>query len=313
MPRPIAGLSQDQITTRNKGIGSSDAAAAVGLNPWKTPAQLWLEKTGRVVPPDISDIEHVHFGNVLEDVVAEEFTRRNGVKVRQRHKSYVKGIMIANVDRLILDGRLLECKNASEYTSSKWAEGPPIHYRIQVEHQLICADKNEAVLAALVGGNRYVQFEIQRNPEMSKFLIAKELEFWQCVERDVPPAPSSANDVIALHPIDNAQGVVATPEMRELHAKLFELKKNLKEIKEQEKNLQEQIQLFIGENAELLVSPEGKPLATWKTDRGTLTTNWKQAFEELAEMQSIDKDQFLSNHQYLRRSRRFLLKEDKSQ
>ena len=41
-------LSRDQwLSVRKGGIGSSDAASAVGLNPYKSQLELWMEKTGR--------------------------------------------------------------------------------------------------------------------------------------------------------------------------------------------------------------------------------------------------------------------------
>ncbi len=35
------------LNVRKQGIGSSDAAAAVGLNPYLSPLELWMIKTGR--------------------------------------------------------------------------------------------------------------------------------------------------------------------------------------------------------------------------------------------------------------------------
>lgn len=53
-PRPALRLvgtkelpREDWLAVRKQGIGSSDAAAAVGLNPYKSQLELWLEKTGR--------------------------------------------------------------------------------------------------------------------------------------------------------------------------------------------------------------------------------------------------------------------------
>ena len=45
---------QAWLAIRQRGIGSSDAAAAVGLSPYKSPLTLWLERTGRQLPEDVS-------------------------------------------------------------------------------------------------------------------------------------------------------------------------------------------------------------------------------------------------------------------
>ena len=49
---------EEWLKVRKKGIGSSDAAAAIGLNPYKSQLELWMEKTGRdkeLPKPDPND------------------------------------------------------------------------------------------------------------------------------------------------------------------------------------------------------------------------------------------------------------------
>ena len=60
------------LELRRQGIGGSDAAAILGLNPWKTPMDVWLEKTGEFTRDD-EENEQMYWGTVLEAVVAEEF------------------------------------------------------------------------------------------------------------------------------------------------------------------------------------------------------------------------------------------------
>ena len=60
------GLSREAwLDIRQRGIGSSDAAVAVGLSPYKSALSLWLEKTGRKQPEDLSSKEAVLWGTVL--------------------------------------------------------------------------------------------------------------------------------------------------------------------------------------------------------------------------------------------------------
>lgn len=71
---------EDWLAERRKGIGGSDIATILGLNKWKSPLQLFLEKTGKVQAEDLSDKEVIYWGNVLEDVVAKEFEKKNREK-----------------------------------------------------------------------------------------------------------------------------------------------------------------------------------------------------------------------------------------
>ena len=93
-PRPalrLVGTKQlpreDWLAVRKQGIGSSDAAAAVGLNPYKSQLELWLEKTGRdtsLPKLDPQDEESpAYWGNILEPIVASHYTRRTSNRVRR--------------------------------------------------------------------------------------------------------------------------------------------------------------------------------------------------------------------------------------
>ena len=68
------------LQVRRSGIGGSDAAAALGLSPWKSPLELWEEKAmGKTQPRQENDA--MIFGRLLEPIVREEFVRRTGYKV----------------------------------------------------------------------------------------------------------------------------------------------------------------------------------------------------------------------------------------
>ena len=68
------------LKVRNTGIGGSDASVVVGMNKWKSPFQLWMEKTGQKEPDDLSDNEAVYWGTVLESAVANRFSEITGKK-----------------------------------------------------------------------------------------------------------------------------------------------------------------------------------------------------------------------------------------
>lgn len=69
------------LRSRKTGIGGSDVASCLGLSPWRTPVQVWEDKTGRSTPDLTSDA--AHFGTILEDIVAKEFSLRTGMKVQR--------------------------------------------------------------------------------------------------------------------------------------------------------------------------------------------------------------------------------------
>ena len=53
---------EEWLKNRTKGLGGSDASSVIGMNPWKSNVQLWEEKTGLVIPEDISSKPYVQYG-----------------------------------------------------------------------------------------------------------------------------------------------------------------------------------------------------------------------------------------------------------
>lgn len=120
-------LSREQwLAVRNGGIGSSDAAAALGLSPYKSPLELWLEKTNRKPPTDLSQSEAVYWGTVLEAIIANVYAERTGNKVRRinavlQHPEHHH--MLANLDRAVGSDGVLEIKTAGPRSAPFWKRG----------------------------------------------------------------------------------------------------------------------------------------------------------------------------------------------
>lgn len=128
----------DWLEHRRHGIGGSDAAVIMGVSPWKSLMDLWLEKTGQYV--EGIDSESMYWGRVLEDVIAKEFAIRNKLKIRRvnailQHPDHP--YMIANVDRVIVGRKEgLEIKTGHEFSSQHWENGVPAYYYAQVQHYM---------------------------------------------------------------------------------------------------------------------------------------------------------------------------------
>ena len=193
------------LSDRRTFIGGSDAPVILGVSPWKSRAELWLEKTGQAEPPDISEVERVVFGQYLEEVIAQEFCRRNSLKVRKvnaRQVSKTHPWAVAQIDRKIVGGGILECKSTDKMMKRFWNDGVPDYVLAQVYHQQWIMEEDKTIVAALFGGNHMEQFEVGRNEKIIKYLIDAESSFWDLVQRNVAPEPRSTADAAALwqHP-----------------------------------------------------------------------------------------------------------------
>jgi putative phage-type endonuclease len=185
------------LEVRKSGIGGSDAAAAIGLNPYMSPLELWLIKTGRdtTLPrPDADDTsEPVYWGTLLEPIVVASYTKQTGNRVRRvnavlRHPSIA--FMLANIDREVVGVpgvQILECKTAGEFGARLWREGVPDYVLVQVQHQLAVTGKRAADVAVLLCGQKLEVHRIERDDELIARLIPLEAAFWRYVETDTPP------------------------------------------------------------------------------------------------------------------------------
>ena len=190
------GMDRAQwLEVRKGGIGSSDAAAAVGLSPYKSQLELWMEKTGRVsaneTPPDQGS--PLFWGTLLEPYVATAYTQRTGRKVRRlnavlQHPTFP--YMLANIDREVIgcpEVQILECKTAGEFGARLWKEGVPEYVQLQVQHQLVVTGKDAADVAVLLCGQNLEVHRVQRDDEVVGRLLILEAKFWEYVEKDIPP------------------------------------------------------------------------------------------------------------------------------
>ncbi|WP_311537044.1 lambda-exonuclease family protein [uncultured Anaerococcus sp.] len=200
--KKIANLTEltreDWLKMRTKGIGGSDAAAACGLNPWKSKASLYLEKTGQVVKD--FDNEILRQGRDLEDYVAKRFTEATGKKVRRNNfmmarKNYP--FMFADIDREVVgENAILECKTTSPYAKDKWDDGKiPINYELQCHHYMMVTGAEKCYIACLIFSTDFVIREIERDEEVIQMLEAQEIDFWtNYVEKGEMPAPDGSDE-----------------------------------------------------------------------------------------------------------------------
>lgn len=203
-------LSRDDwLTVRKGGIGSSDAGAAVGLNPYQSQLELWMVKTGRdgnlpkIDPND--ETSPMYWGTLLEPIVAAHYTRRTGHRVRKinavlQHPDIPW--MLANIDREVMgvaDVQILECKTTGEFGARLWRDGVPEYVQLQVQHQLAVTNKAAADVCVLICGQEIRIYRIDRDDALIARLIVLEQQFWHYVETDTPPpADGSKSADVAL-------------------------------------------------------------------------------------------------------------------
>ena len=64
---------EDWLQLRTRGIGGSDAGGILSMSKYSSPLSVWMDKTGRSTPDDLSDNEAIWFGNNMEAIIRREF------------------------------------------------------------------------------------------------------------------------------------------------------------------------------------------------------------------------------------------------
>ena len=272
---------------RNIGIGGSDASTIAGINRWKSPYQLWLEKTGQVEPEDISDNEYVYWGTVLEQLVADRFCELTGKKVRKcgMMQSLTHEFMLANVDRLVVgENAGLECKTANGFKTKEWeGDNVPDGYYLQCQHYMAVTNCEKWYIACLIGGNHFVWKEIPRNEEDITALIAAEKAFWEDnvqggIMPDVDGSKSCSQALAERFPGGVTDSITLPKEADELLAEIDELNEATDRIKEQIESKKNGIKLMLGDHE---IAYAGERKVTWKKQAGRVTIDTKRLKDEM--------------------------------
>lgn len=200
-------ITEAQRDLRKKHIGSSDAPAVLGLSPWRSPVDVWLEKTADIKADEPNPAMAV--GNRLEPVIIDFALERLDGKYTSARRNVrrvaTNGVMAANLDcQLNANTRTipLEVKfasNADEWgTEDQGLEGVPVSYLAQVLHQMAVVESPQAYLAVCLMGYRLPEFrlyEIVPPQSMLEAIERKEVEWWNTyvVPKVKPPSDEPAD------------------------------------------------------------------------------------------------------------------------
>ena len=278
------------LALRNSGLGGSDAAVILGVNPWKSRLALWAEKTGQKKPEDLSNNQRVYWGQKNEGNIADLFCEVTGKQVRRRGmmRSCEHKWMLASVDREVVGEKAgLEIKTAGVDQAKLWKEDEvPDSYYIQCQWYMAVTGYDKWYIAVLIGGNEAVWKVIDRNQEQIDLLIKAGEEFWKLVTDLTPPLPdgseSAGKALAAIYPGGNAEIIdLNQPEIIIAYERMKHFEAAEKAAKEAKDNYKQLIQKGMG-NFEVAEISGNK--VTWKVQAGKTTIDSKQLQKEMPEV-----------------------------
>jgi len=159
------------LEARRQRISGTDWATILGLNPWKSAQQLYLEKTGQV-SDEIEDNNAMYWGRMLEGTIIKAYEEKNLYRVEQPGLLYhhEHDFVCGTPDGLAYDQDMLshglEIKTATIKNAkymSNWDSQPPIHYQWQCRAYMFLTDLPRWDLAVLINGSDYRQYTLYRD------------------------------------------------------------------------------------------------------------------------------------------------------
>jgi len=265
---------EEWLKARLPFLGASEVSAALGLNPYRTPFDLWREKTG---DPSFIPFEGNQFtiwGNRLEDSIAQGFAEDHGYKIQKDNKLRVhnNGILSCSLDRTIIGSNnghktpgILEIKNMSNWAYDKLLKDDndiPIMYYSQHQQQFGITGYDWGFFVMLIGGNEMVvkemvpdwdyikKQETEATSWWNKYVVGKTPPDFEVKDLEDPKTTALTGDI-----------QVATKEAFQAHSMLMTLKKRIKELTEQKTKLEKILKKEIGTAKSL--EYEGSEIANW--------------------------------------------------
>jgi len=259
---------------RTKYITGSDAGALMGVSPYKTAYDVYLDKIGEGVA--VEDNNAMLWGRNLERAVSEHFIKQHPEFEKfDGAEYYDENLKLAGTSDFILyedktaPPVVLEIKTADARNAKMWSEDAPLHYQFQVMHYLYLTGAPYGYIAVLIGGNDYREYRIERNEEVIKTMLDVYKAFWKAVETRTPPATESLAAIERMYTRTTAGKEIKLADSgSELCKQLLELKS---EIKQKE---------AVVESIETVIKNEMKDAETALTPDMLYAVEWKQAKRE---------------------------------
>jgi len=262
-------MSDFSPETRNSAIWSGDSrkVAAGKAN------EVILTKMGSIPIEDLSDVEAVQMGHVMEPVIGRLAQAKLGVELNK-----IEGYITHSKESWLKshfdfvgqkDGQqiLVECKNYSASVRSKFdVENSvmPVSDMAQLVHEASVFGNSEMYLAVLFGGQEFVLIHKQITEQDKNELIKTMSEIWGRVQAKNPYPPETPEQARLLYPQSTDEVVTAPKHLEAWCQQLHLIKNEIKRLEASESELAASIQSYM-KNGSTLVSVAGDVLATWKS------------------------------------------------
>ena len=288
---------------RNAAWWASDTRQVLKGNGLQTV----LIKQGKLPPPDLSGIEAVQMGHVMQPVIGK--LAQDKLKIELKDADYMlthssESWFKSHFDFISADGKtLVEAKNYNANTRSQFDPDtnriPAADYA-QLVHEAAVHNIETIYLAVLFGGQEFQTFRFDISESEKSDLIQNMAMYWAHVQTGTTPEPSNIEDTKLLYPQSTDGVSFATQEIENMVHDLKSLKQKMKELETIGEQWETAIRNAIGDRSELRTF-DGNTLVTWKSSKASMRFSsdlFRQAMPDIYEKFVIEQPG----------SRRFLVK-----
>jgi hypothetical protein len=246
--------SRFDLEERRQAIWASEAPRMLGIKP--SPVQLWAEKTGKAEPPDLSGIEAVQMGHVMEPVILELFKDQTGLPAKPTKAEHRQApglpFLKAHTDAMVAPGQIVEIKNFNQSRRKEFGdwgtdEVPPVVY-VQCVHEAICWEAHTVYVPVLFGGQEFVTFKLSVSKAEKDAYIERAKKFYDAIFYKKAPEPTSADDLKILFPQEKKDAIrQTTPEILTAVERIKEIKAYVKSLEAEAEGLSDTVRVYMGE------------------------------------------------------------------
>lgn len=277
-------LTAKQLRERTLYIGASDVPAIIGVDPYKTSYQIWLEKTGQY-QPDSGDNPSLMAGSLMEDAVLRWAENQLGKISKRSLSRRIKGTPIkVHLDgSLVENGEPVEAKTAGlhgpviEFYGEEGTDELPERVLVQCQMQMAATDANVCHVPVFIGGRGFVMYHVERDRELIDLCVEKACYFWNHhVKKQIaPPEPPP----IKLAKFAKRQPGKSVEVPKEIIDEWLDIKAELAYVVERKEAVEQKIhQILIENEAEIGVTDHGE-LSYMASERKTIDTKLLKANE----------------------------------
>lgn len=245
-------------------------------------SEVILQKLGKMPIPDLSGVERVQMGHVMEPVILglakerlqlDTINKYGGILVHAYEpwmRCHVDGVAVKNGDSILVEAKNYDASQRHKFDPETGMM--PDADRAQLLHELACFNTNVAYLAVLFGGNEFITIRFETNQQEKDEFVQKMAGFWGRVVAGTPLEPASSDECKVLWPQSFPEARTASQAVEEACLMLKSIKRDIKALEEREEALTTMLQGYL-QDRDTLVGVDGSVLATWKSAKASKRFN----------------------------------------